>query len=207
MMKFKGLIAATVTALLTMPSAYAADKTIAFISADNAISFYKYGMDAAVEAGKALNVDVLTYSSKSDPSQELANVQDAITKGAKGIVMYAVSLSSERAAIAQAKRAGVPIFLEYGYDPSILKDTAGIMQMDAEASGNIFAAAGCGDVMPIGQFDQVAASGEAVEGGFDGRAILSFDAQFLEKMLETRLPVRLLRNMDEQRGIRHIHLS
>ena len=112
MMKFKGLIAATVTALLTMPSAYAADKTIAFISADNAISFYKYGMDAAVEAGKALNVDVLTYSSKSDPSQELANVQDAITKGAKGIVMYAVSLSSERAAIAQAKRAGVPIFLE-----------------------------------------------------------------------------------------------
>ena len=137
MMKFKGLIAATVTALLTMPSAYAADKTIAFISADNAISFYKYGMDAAVEAGKALNVDVLTYSSKSDPSQELANVQDAITKGAKGIVMYAVSLSSERAAIAQAKRAGVPIFLEYGYDPSILKDTAGIMQMDAEASGKV----------------------------------------------------------------------
>jgi ABC-type sugar transport system substrate-binding protein len=51
--------------------------------------------------------------------------------------MYAVSLSSERAAIAQAKRAGVPIFLEYGYDPSILKDTAGIMQMDAEASGKV----------------------------------------------------------------------
>ena len=82
MTTFKYLISATLAALLTMPSAQAADKTIAFISADNAISFYKYGMDAAVAGGKALNVDVLTYSSKSDPSQELANVQDAITKGA-----------------------------------------------------------------------------------------------------------------------------
>ena len=81
------------------------------------------------------------------------------------------------------------------------------VSMDAEASGNIFAAAGCGDVMPVGELDQVAAGGEAVEGGFDGCAILAFDAQFLEKMLETRLPVRLLRDMDEQRGIRHIHLS
>jgi ABC-type sugar transport system substrate-binding protein len=138
MTKTNQLIIMTVTALAIAASpAIAAEKTVAFISADNSLPFYKYGVDAAVEAGKALNVNVLTYSSKSDPSQELANVQDAITKGVNGILMYAVSLSSERAAIAQANRTGVPIFLEYGYAPSILKDTAGVMQMDAESSGKV----------------------------------------------------------------------
>ena len=131
------LVMAVAALTIAKSSAVAAEKSIAFISADNSLLFYKYGVDAAVEAGKELNVNVLTYSSKSDPSQELANVQDAITKGANGILMYAVSLSSEKAAIAQAKRAGVPIFLEYGYAPSILMDIAGVMEMDAEASGKV----------------------------------------------------------------------
>ena len=51
-------------------------------------------------------------------------------KGVDGILIYSVSLSSEKAAIAQAQKAGVPIFFQYGYDPSILKDTAGFMQID-----------------------------------------------------------------------------
>ena len=63
----------------------------------------------------------------------MANVQDAITKGVKGIVIYAVSLSSEKAAIAQARKAGVPIFFQYGYDPALLKDAAGFMQIDVGA--------------------------------------------------------------------------
>ena len=57
-------------------------------------------------------------------------MQDAITKGVDGILVYAVSLSSEKAAIAQAKRAGVPIFFQYGYDPALLKDVAGFMEID-----------------------------------------------------------------------------
>ena len=79
--------------------------------------------------------------------------------------------------------------------------------MDADAPGNEFAAARSGDVVPVGELNQFAAGGQAVEGGFDGRAVVAFDAQFFEKMLEAGFPVRLLRDVGEQRGIRHIHLS
>ena len=87
-------------------------------------------MNAAQAAADKLGVKLVTYTANNDPTQELANVQDAITKGVDGILIYAVSLSSEKAAIAQAKRAGVPIFFQYGYDPALLKDAAGFMEIN-----------------------------------------------------------------------------
>ena len=38
------------------------------------------------------------------------------------------------------------------------------------------------------------------------RAVFAFDAQFFEEMLETRFSVRLLRDVGEQRGIRHFFI-
>ncbi|MGC8777826.1 MAG: sugar ABC transporter substrate-binding protein, partial [Candidatus Caldatribacteriaceae bacterium] len=65
--------------------------------------------------------------------QELANVQDAIARGVNGILIYAVSLSSERAAVDTASKAGVPIFFQYGYHPDLLPKSAGFMQIDLKA--------------------------------------------------------------------------
>ena len=116
-------------AALVAPGLASAEKTIAFLRG-GPDPYYQYGMNAAQAAADKLGVKLVTYTANNDPTQELANVQDAITKGVNGILIYAVSLSSEKAAIAQAKRAGVPIFFQYGYDPALLKDAAGFMEID-----------------------------------------------------------------------------
>lgn len=126
-MKWKIAIAAA--AVLLPLAAHAEGKTIAFMRA-GPDPYYQFGMEAAQNAANDLGVKLLTYNANNDSTQELANVQDAITKGVDGILIYAVSLSSEKAAIAQAQKAGVPIFFQYGFDPSLLKDAAGFMQID-----------------------------------------------------------------------------
>ncbi|MCE7029663.1 sugar ABC transporter substrate-binding protein [Jiella avicenniae] len=103
--------------------------------------FYQYGMEAVQMAAEQLGDEIVTYNANNDSTQELANIQDAITQGVDGILIYAVSLSSEKAAIAQAQRAGVPIFFEYGYDPELLDKVAGFMQIDVPTFG-----------VPVGKF-------------------------------------------------------
>src|ERR1700753_1175658 len=124
------LAALTLSVAFAAPSfAQAAGKTIAFMRG-GPDPYYQYGMNAAQAAADKLGVKLVTYTANNDPTQELANVQDAITKGVDGILIYAVSLSSEKAAIAQAQRAGIPIFFQYGYDPALLANTAGFMEIN-----------------------------------------------------------------------------
>lgn len=130
--------ATSIAAVMTSTAVYA--ETFAFMRA-GPDPFYQYGMEAAQMAAKELGDEIVTYNANNDSSQELANIQDAITKGVDGILIYAVSLSSEKAAIAQANRAGVPIFFEYGYDPSLLDKVAGFMQIDVPTFG-----------IPVGKF-------------------------------------------------------
>jgi ABC-type ATPase involved in cell division len=73
---------------------------------------------------------VVTYFSNNSQSQELANVEDAISKKVDGILMYAVSLSAESADVAKANAANIPIFLLYGYDKNLLPKVAGFEQVD-----------------------------------------------------------------------------
>lgn len=129
-----GIIATVAGAAALAFVSQAQAMTIAFMRA-GPDPFYQYGMKAAEMAAKDLGVKLVTYSANNSSTQELANVQDAITKGVDGILIYAVSLSSERAAIAQANRAHVPIFFEYGYDPSLLGKTAGFVQTDVNTFG------------------------------------------------------------------------
>jgi ribose transport system substrate-binding protein len=129
MLRLKLKVGLALAALMLPMAAHAADKTIAFMRA-GPDPYYQFGMEAAQTAAKDLGVNLATYNANNDSTQELSNIQDAITKGVSGILIYSVSLSSEKAAIAQAQKAGVPIFFQYGYDPSILKDAAGFMQID-----------------------------------------------------------------------------
>ena len=152
--KRRTLALLTLGAALAAPSfAQAAGKTIAFMRG-GPDPYYQYGMNAVQTAADKLGVKVITYTANNDPTQELANVQDAITKGVDGILIYAVSLSSEKAAIAQAKRAGVPIFFQYGYDPSILADSAGIMEINLFTFGEPVGEA-IGKMVPDGEYATV----------------------------------------------------
>lgn len=129
MSRLKWRLALAAAMMLLPAGAQAQQKSIAFMRA-GPDPYYQFGMEAAQTAAKDLGVDLPTYNANNNSTQELANIQDAITKGVGGILIYSVSLSSEKAAIAQAQKAGVPIFFQYGYDPALLKDTAGFMQID-----------------------------------------------------------------------------
>ncbi|NLJ37335.1 MAG: sugar ABC transporter substrate-binding protein, partial [Candidatus Atribacteria bacterium] len=99
---------------------------IAFIRATGE-PYYQYGSQAAEIAAKKLGIKMVVYTSNLDSAQELANVQDAIARGCDGILIYAVSLSSERAAVDTASKAKVPIFFQSGYHPDLLPLSAGFM--------------------------------------------------------------------------------
>ena len=99
---------------------------IAFIRATGE-PYYQFGSQAAEAAAKKLGVKMVVYTSNFDSAQELANVQDAIARGCGGILIYAVSLSSERAAVDTASKAKVPIFIQGGYHTDILPLSAGFM--------------------------------------------------------------------------------
>jgi ribose transport system substrate-binding protein len=81
-------------------------------------------------AGQQQGFTVQTYFSNNSQSQELANVQDAISKHVDGIEMYAVSLSAESADVAAANAAHIPIFLLYGYSKDVLPKVAGFEQVN-----------------------------------------------------------------------------
>jgi ribose transport system substrate-binding protein len=132
-------LAATSMAVLFGHAAAQAE-TFAFMRA-GPDPFYQYGMQAVELAAAELGDKIVTYNANNDSTQELANIQDAITKGVDGILIYAVSLSSEKAAIARANQAGVPIFFEYGYDAALLDKVAGFMQIDVPTFG-----------IPVGKF-------------------------------------------------------
>ncbi|HEY1940732.1 MAG TPA: sugar ABC transporter substrate-binding protein [Roseiarcus sp.] len=157
-MKTQRLVTAALIVAL-MGTTAASAKTFAFMRA-GPDPFYQYGMEAVQLAAKDQGDQIVTYSANNDSTQELANIQDAITRGVDGILIYAVSLSSEKAAIAQAQRAGVPIFFEYGYDASLLGKVAGFMQIDVPTFG-----------VPVGKFvgERVPAGEVAIISGKLGR--------------------------------------
>ena len=86
MFGFKRHLTTAAALIALLPAiARAEEKSIAFMRA-GPDPYYQYGMDAALVAAKELGVNLSTYSANNDSSQELANVQDAITKGVKGIL-------------------------------------------------------------------------------------------------------------------------
>lgn len=112
-----------------LPAANAKTLTIAFMR-PGPDPYYQDGQNGAVMGAPSLGANVVSYFSNNSQSQELANVEDAISKHVDGILMYAVSLSAESADVAKANAAHVPIFLLYGYDKSLLPKVAGFEQVN-----------------------------------------------------------------------------
>ena len=80
--------------------------------------YYQRGVEGAQMAAEQLGVNISVLNSDLSAEQEIANVEDAITKGVDGIVLFSVGRASEEAALTQAGEAGVPVAVLYGYAPS-----------------------------------------------------------------------------------------
>ncbi len=123
------------------PLAQAQEKklTIAFLR-PGPDPYYQDGEKGAQGVAPLLDATVQTYYSNVSQAQELANVEDAISKHVDGILMYAVSLSAESADIAKANAAHIPIFLLYGYSKPLVPKVAGFEQVDLMAYGKVVGA-------------------------------------------------------------------
>lgn len=83
-------------------------KTIAYIQTGS-LEYYEFSAEGAKMAIEALGGTPEVLNSELDPSKELANVQDAVTKQVDGIVLFPLSDASEKAAVKEAHDANIPI--------------------------------------------------------------------------------------------------
>jgi ribose transport system substrate-binding protein len=111
--------------------------TIAFLLSGPDL-YYQYGLKGAEAAAKKLGYSVKVYPNPNiSPSVELANVQNAIAQGVVAIDGYSVGLSTETASINAATKAGIPIFLMYGYSHDYIgkKGVIGFEQVNLQPYG------------------------------------------------------------------------
>jgi ribose transport system substrate-binding protein len=127
---------AETTAATAEPSAAAETLDIAYIQTGS-FDYYQRGVDGAQLAAPGLGAALTVLNSDLKPEKELANVEDAISKGVDGIVLFSVGRASEEAALAKAKEAGIPVAILYGYAPELEADGTVFMQADINATGRM----------------------------------------------------------------------
>jgi ribose transport system substrate-binding protein len=97
--------------------------------------YYVRGAEGAEAASGDLGIDVKVFDSELTPEKEIANVEDAIQQGVDGLVLFSVGKASEKAALAKAKAADVPVAVLYGYDPSLEEEAVTFVQAPADLTG------------------------------------------------------------------------
>ena len=97
-------------ALLTVP-VYAQGKNIVYITPSLNVSFWRY-IAAGVEAtAKSAGYTVTTLDSNNDGPTQLKNAQDAIAKGAAGIVISPTDSSTAPSVLDLAEKSGIPVVI------------------------------------------------------------------------------------------------
>ncbi|MBS1894766.1 MAG: sugar ABC transporter substrate-binding protein [Actinobacteria bacterium] len=147
-------------------------KTIAYIQTGS-LEYYEYSAEGAKTAIEVLGGTPEVLNSELDPSKELANVQDAITKQVDGIVLFPLSDASEKAAVKEANDAGIPISIVgiiplKEVQPMIAGDAAVHFMDYAKVLGEAFA-----EVVPTGPVAMIT--------GLEGRQeVVEFKQAFAE---------------------------
>lgn len=123
-----GLVCATLAALAacgtsstpTEPTGSSGAKQlrIAYIQT-GPYDYYVRGVDGAKAAASTLNASIEVFNSDGKPEKEIANVEDAISRGVDGMIIFSVGQSSLQADLAKAKAANIPVTVLYGYDQAI----------------------------------------------------------------------------------------
>ena len=133
------LTAALAASAVGAPTAVAQDDAgealeIAFIQT-GPFPYYERGVEGAKIAADSLGVELSVLNSDLSAEQEIANVEDAITKGVDGIVLFSVGRASEEAALTKANEAGIPVAVLYGYAPELEDMGAVFVQADVNQTG------------------------------------------------------------------------
>jgi ribose transport system substrate-binding protein len=110
--------------------------TIAYVRPGN-YEYYKYAADGVILAGEIKGIKILDYQSDYQAEKEMANIEDAITLGVDGIILFSVSASAIDAAVVKANEAGIPMFMVYGYSEQNKDRFVGSIQSDGIISGNL----------------------------------------------------------------------
>lgn len=107
---------------------------IAFIQT-GPFPYYERGVEGANMAADSLGIELSVLNSDLSAEQEIANVEDAITQGVDGIVLFSVARASEEAALTKANEAGIPVAVLYGYAPELEDMGAVFVQADINQTG------------------------------------------------------------------------
>jgi ribose transport system substrate-binding protein len=125
-----------VTAMVLAGTEEKEGMTIAYVRPGN-VEYYKYAADGVKLAGEIKGINILDYQSDYQAEKEMANIEDAITLGVDGIILFSVSASAIDAAVVKANEAGIPMFMVYGYSEANKDRFVGSIQSDGIVSGNL----------------------------------------------------------------------
>jgi ribose transport system substrate-binding protein len=97
-------------ALQTVP-AHAQQKNIVYITPSLNVSFWRYVGSGVEASAKSAGYTVKLLDSNNDGPTQLKNVQDAIAKGAAGIVISPTDSSTAPSVLDLAEKAGIPVVI------------------------------------------------------------------------------------------------
>jgi len=96
--------------LLTGPdTTYASDKQLVYLSAGIEAPFWRYVAKGAEAAAAAHGYRFAVLDSRNNAQSQLQNAQDAVVKGAAGLVLSPTDSSTAPAVLDIAARAGIPL--------------------------------------------------------------------------------------------------
>jgi ribose transport system substrate-binding protein len=100
----------------TKPVTPPKDKRLMLLSCGQSISACAFDTGAAAEAAKALGWRATLYDTKGDPTNAAAGIRQAIAGRYDGIFMYFMDCDYARSALAEAKRAKIPVIAAEAFD-------------------------------------------------------------------------------------------
>ena len=91
--------------------ATAQSKTLVYITPSLNVSFWRYVATGVEANAKAAGFTLTTLDSNNDGATQLKNAQDALAKGAAGIVISPTDSSTAPSVLELAEKAGVPVVI------------------------------------------------------------------------------------------------
>lgn len=96
---------------LQMVPVHAQGKNIVYITPSLNVSFWRYVASGVEATAKTVGYAVTTLDSNNDGPTQLKNAQDAIAKGAAGIVISPTDSSTAPSVLDLAEKAGIPVVI------------------------------------------------------------------------------------------------
>jgi ribose transport system substrate-binding protein len=111
-------------------------KQIGFVNA-GPLEYYDFSEESAKLAVEELGGTFKAYNSNFDVQEEQAQVRNAITQGADGVIIIPLSTAGVATDLNLLKQAGIPGVMVYGWDPPQLDNAAGFVQVNFFDYGKI----------------------------------------------------------------------